>query len=207
MCIYSSSFIRYWCMIIIAGMDEVGRGSLAGPLVVGCVITDTSDAEWDRAIGPTTKDSKQHSVAQRVELWHIINKVSPWVGVAWATNLEVDELGLTAALRLAARRILDKLKRSVDLLIMDGRDPVIYAERRVKSSVAIVRGDYRIRVVGCASIVAKVFRDQWMQIHSMQYPKYGWASNVGYGTAEHIASIKSYGATVLHRRSFIGKYV
>lgn len=173
------------------GVDEVGRGSWAGPLVAGAVLL------CQPIVG--LKDSKQLSRARREALAEIIAHDALYSGLGWVQPQEVDELGLTRGLRLAFERALEGLHGDFDELIIDGSINFFSEEPRAR---AIVKADQSVPSVSAASIVAKVARDRYMQQAAQQYPGYGFESHVGYGTARHKAALQQLGICELHRRSF-----
>jgi ribonuclease HII len=180
----------------VVGIDEVGRGALAGPLVVGAVILDS----------PITGlgDSKRISRRRRVKLSQIINREAAACGLGWVSSREVDHLGLTKAIRLAILRALKQIEASspetVSSIIIDGKFNFLADDRR---SSAVVKADSSVACVSAASIIAKVARDEWMiEVAAKKYPKYCFDSHVGYGTRLHIERLRRYGPCVIHRLSF-----
>jgi ribonuclease HII len=179
---------------LIAGMDEVGRGPLAGP-VVACVVVMPPDR---RAI-PGVDDSKRLTAARRERLAVKIRERALALALGAASVREIDELNIYQATVLAMQRALRRLPVAPDHLIIDGR-PI---RRLGVTHTAVVGGDGRCYTVACASIVAKVTRDRLMRALARRYPLYRWDRNVGYGTPEHLASLWKHGASVHHRRSFM----
>jgi ribonuclease HII len=187
----------------VGGLDEVGRGAWAGPMFVGAVVIDV-------ACGPLpvgTKDSKCLSSAARRRL---VPELEEWC-VAWAIGevsaREIDRIGLSAALRLAATRAIGGLSVAPDALIVDG--PVDFVtRRRGRSEVSrpavhpMVDGDERCGSVAAASILAKLARDGRMSSLARKHPVYGFDENKGYGTTQHAKAIESHGLCVQHRRSW-----
>lgn len=172
----------------IVGLDEVGRGALAGPVVVAAV-------ELTTFIEGVT-DSKALPALRRSSLATIIRSQANQLQIGEASNQEIDTLGLAAALRLAYERALTQIK--ADLLLTDAYTP--------PSSIKFLsahRGDSLFFPVAAASITAKVYRDTLMQEHHQKFPAYCWDKNVGYGTREHQEAIKKYGSSPLHRQSFL----
>jgi ribonuclease HII len=176
--------------MVVVGVDEVGRGCLAGPLVVGAVILPADIAG--------IKDSKMLTRMQRERLAALILEQGS-CGVGWASPAEVDELGLTAATSLALTRALERLIPEYDEIIIDGS--VNYLPDNPKART-VIKADLTIPVVGAASIIAKVARDDYMRVAAARYPDYGFESHVGYGTALHLERLKAHGVSDLHRRSF-----
>jgi ribonuclease HII len=180
----------------VAGIDEVGRGPLAGPVIAAAVIfePDCLPPEQLALIG----DSKKLTAARRQTLSQILLKSLP-VGLGRAEPEEIDEINILQASLLAMTRAVEALPRQPRALLVDGnRLPrVLPCE-----ALAVVKGDSLCLSIACASIVAKVARDREMERLSQEHPGYGWERNAGYGTAEHLEALKRLGATPLHRRSF-----
>ena len=178
--------------MFVGGVDEVGRGCLAGPVVAACVVFPQG-AEL-----PQVRDSKQLSALRRAELAEEIKSVP---GVQWAlgeVDAEgVDRLNILRATFLAMERAVAGIKR-VDFVLVDGnRLPQWnYASR------AVVKGDSLSASIAAASILAKTARDAAMEAFDAQYPGYGFAGHKGYGTAEHLAALSRLGASPIHRQSF-----
>jgi len=177
--------------MITLGIDEVGRGSLAGPLLVAAVIIDNNNVKY--------KDSKRLSAKARAELSDIILSSSLFYGFGWVSNVEIDELGLTKALILAIKRSMVSLKINVDEIIIDGNINYLKDHPQAK---AIIRADSLVPAVSAASIIAKVARDQYMIKLSKTNNLYQFEQNKGYGTRTHIELIKLHGYSIDHRRSF-----
>lgn len=180
---------------VIVGIDEVGRGPLAGPMVIGAVIM--GDAPRIRGV----KDSKQLDAITRYRLSQKIRRRARAVGLGWAVHSEIDEFGLTKAWILAAHRALVELNHPFDHALIDGKfNPL----KDHYESTAIIGGDNLVYEIAAASIVAKVARDQYMarEMHRL-YPKYGFRRHKGYATKKHIAAIKKYGVCDIHRHSFV----
>lgn len=171
----------------IIGIDEVGRGALAGPLIVAAV-------ELTSQINGVT-DSKLITKQKRKKLAYKIHQQAEQIKLGWATNQEIDRLGFTPALRLAYDRTLEQVK--ADLVLTDNIS--LPGHCFIRS----VKGDQFFYPVAAASIVAKVYRDQLMNVYHQFFPEYLWATNVGYGTATHIESIRRHSFTSLHRQSFL----
>jgi len=178
----------------VAGVDEVGRGPLAGPVVAAAVILP----EAVHVEG--ADDSKQLSAAVREELYGRIIGAALCVGVGAASVREIDRRNILRATTVAMQRALDRLSTPPDHIVIDGL-PVKYLGREHD---AVVGGDALIHSIGCASIVAKVVRDRLMRRLALRYPGYAWEKNSGYGTAEHRAAIEALGLTPHHRVTFIG---
>ena len=184
----------------ILGIDEVGRGPLAGPLVVGAVILPDTTKEWYLDL----KDSKKLSAKKRERLSEIILTETA-VGLGWVTNNELDEVGISEALKLATRRAVKEVQRlhvSFSQIIIDGKVNFLSDTPLGKYVSTVVKADDKIREVSAASIVAKVARDKYMIDIAMKYPEYGFDRHMGYGTAAHRRAIMEYGICPEHRRSF-----
>lgn len=177
--------------MITVGLDEVGRGCWAGPLVAGAVILKT----------PITglRDSKRLSKAQRERLSATIQVEAAAASLGWVTPEEVDSLGLTEAVRLAMRRALDQITLPYEELIIDGNLNFFPDNPKAR---AIIKADDSVPTVSAASILAKVARDRYMAEIAPRYPDYGFDKHVGYGTALHLERLKLHGVSDLHRRSF-----
>jgi ribonuclease HII len=177
---------------LLAGVDEAGRGPLAGPVVAAAVILDDLNPVKGLA------DSKKLSALKREELYHMIRERSLCFCIAEASVEEIDALNILEATMLAMRRAVQGLRLTPAKVLVDGnRLPTldVLAE-------AIVKGDAKIPSVSAASILAKVYRDHWChQLHS-QFPLYGFDRHKGYGTPEHLQALRTHGPTPWHRRSF-----
>jgi ribonuclease HII len=178
----------------IAGVDEVGRGPLAGP-VVACAVIMPCDM---RAIGGVD-DSKQLDAKERERLAALIRRRALATSLAAASVREIDRLNIYHATSLAIRRALDRLVVRPSHVLLDGKS--IRALPYVHT--AVVGGDGACYSVACASILAKVTRDRLMRALAARHPGYGWERNVGYGTRAHLAGLREHGTTRHHRRSFI----
>lgn len=182
-----ASGIRY-----IAGIDEAGRGPLAGPVVAAAVILPE-----DVAIRGVD-DSKRLPSERREALYAEIREAALCIGVGAASCREIDRINILRATHLAMTRALTRLSVRPERIIVDGLPvPVLPADH-----IAVVDGDAKVHCVACASIVAKVLRDRLMHRLARRYPVYGWQSNAGYGTPDHREAIASWGMTPHHRRSF-----
>lgn len=177
--------------MIVVGVDEVGRGCWAGPLVAGAVI-------FDRPMRGI-RDSKELVAAQRQKLAERIHRRALACGLGWVTPAEIDELGMTGATSLAMRRAVDELATVYDEIIIDGIVNYLKEDPRAR---AVIKADSSVPVVGAASIIAKVARDEYMVGISAEYPDYGFDCHVGYGTKLHQEMLSLHGVTSLHRRSF-----
>ena len=178
----------------VAGVDEAGRGPLAGPVVAAAVILP----EGVSVEG--ADDSKQLSSNTREELYAHIIGAAQCVGVGAASVREIDRRNILRATTVAMQRALGRLSVTPDHIVIDG----LHVKYLGRDHEAIVDGDALIHSIGCASIVAKVIRDRLMRRLSLRYPGYAWDKNVGYGTAEHRAAIHELGVTPHHRLTFTG---
>ena len=178
----------------VAGVDEVGRGPLAGPVVAAAVILP-ADLQVKGA-----SDSKVLSPKVRLEVDAEVRSVAVAVGLGAASSATVDLLGITSATRAALKRALDALPLRPGHVVLDGR-PV---RGLGWEHTAVVKADYRIHCVACASVVAKVCRDRLMALLHPRYPEYGWDHNRGYGTDYHREALRRLGPSPHHRKSFAG---
>lgn len=178
----------------IAGVDEVGRGPLAGP-VVACAVVLPRDVVVEGA-----DDSKVLDGPRREALAREIRARADAVSLGAASVREIDRLNILRATTLAMRRALAGLPRTPDHVVVDGL-PVKGLEREHD---AVVGGDGQIHCISCASIVAKVVRDDLMRRLAVRYPGFGWESNAGYGTLAHREALEALGATPHHRLTFLG---
>ncbi|MEE2900433.1 MAG: ribonuclease HII [Gemmatimonadota bacterium] len=186
---------RFWGRgLSVAGVDEAGRGPLAGPVVAAAVVLP------EGAFVEGADDSKQLSFATREGLYPVILASALCVGVGAASTKEIDRRNILRATTVAMERALDHLNAQPGHIVVDGL-PVKHLGREHD---AVVDGDALIHCIGCASIVAKVIRDRLMRRLALRYPGYGWERNVGYGTAEHRAAIDELGLTPHHRLTFTG---
>lgn len=175
-----------------AGVDEAGRGPLAGPVVAAAVILD--DLQPIKGLA----DSKVLTALRREKLYDEILAKALCCSIAQASVEEIDKLNILQATMLAMQRAVEGLRlKPVKVLVDGNRLPVLgmLAE-------AIVKGDALVPAISAASIIAKVHRDRWCQQFHLEYPQYGFAGHKGYGTAEHLAALREHGACPQHRRSF-----
>jgi len=181
----------------VAGLDEAGRGALAGPVyAAGVVLPPDSDGIAQDLEG--VRDSKQLSPQQRERLAPIIQSRALAWSVGWAEAAEIDQLGIAPATRLAFCRALEGLRMPAEHLLLDYfRLPEVELAQTV-----LVKGDQRSLSIACASILAKTARDARMREEEVHFPGYGFAQNKGYGTAKHRAALELLGTCPLHRRSF-----
>ncbi len=181
---------------LICGVDEVGRGPLAGPVVCAAVIMPIDDV----IIG--VDDSKKLSKSKREKLDEEIIKKAIACHICRVEPQIIDEINILQATRLCMKNAIEGLAVKPDFVITDGNMTLdIDIPQR-----SIIKGDALSYSIGAASIAAKVYRDRIMEEYAEIYPEYGFASNVGYGSAAHIAAIKKYGLTPIHRRSFTTKW-
>lgn len=175
---------------MIVGIDEVGRGCWAGPLVAAAV-GFTGDVQL-----PGLNDSKKLTAKKRFALTSEIKNLTDCTGIGWVWPNEINELGLTEAVRLAMQRAFDQLSVYPDELIIDGS---INYLPHLKNSKAVIKADGLVPAVSAASVIAKVARDTYMITISKKYPEYGFEKHVGYGTKLHIDALKQYGVLPIHR--------
>jgi ribonuclease HII len=178
--------------ILICGVDEVGRGSLAGPVASAAVV-------FERGIYiPGIDDSKKLSSNKRLELFPKILKHSVSAGIGYVDSCLIDKLGINYAVTLAMYRAISSLSVMPDWFLVDG----YLIPELPFSQTAIHGGDGLSHAIGAASIVAKVLRDRVMEFYDIFFPVYGFAQNKGYGTAEHMRKIDEYGFSKIHRKSY-----
>ena len=191
---------------VIVGVDEVGRGPLAGPVTAAAVFFDRQKITSD--LLTKIDDSKKIAQKKRATISKQIESIAI-IGIGWASSGEIDQLNILEATMLAMQRAISSLRKQIisdpDYILIDGNK----VPRLDFPSKAIVRGDEKSLSIAAASIVAKNKRDAFMASLSKLYPGYGWEKNAGYGTGEHLAAIEREGITVHHRRSFkpIAKYL
>jgi ribonuclease HII len=178
---------------LVAGVDEAGRGPLAGPVVAAAVVFRPGQ----RVAGVT--DSKQLSAQQRDQLAASIHRRALAIGVGAASSGDVDRLNILRATHLAMRRALARLPVVPDHVLVDG----LAVAELGHEHTAVVGGDAKSFTIACASIVAKTTRDRIMTRLARRYPGYGWDTNMGYGTPEHVTALAAHGPTPHHRRSFV----
>ncbi|MBR3810908.1 MAG: ribonuclease HII [Agathobacter sp.] len=188
---------EYDSFAYICGIDEVGRGPLAGPVVAGAVILPKDcDILY-------INDSKKLSAAKREELYEEIMEKAVSVALGFVSPERIDEINILQATYEAMRQVISKLNPQPDLLLNDA----VTIPGLSQKQVPIIKGDAKSISIGAASIVAKVTRDRLMEEYDHMFPEYGFASNKGYGSAEHIAAIKKYGPTPIHRNTFIKNFL
>ena len=182
----------------IAGIDEAGRGPLAGPVVVGCVIMKPeSFIEY-------VNDSKKISESKREILYEKITSEA----IAWSTGIvdekEIDKVNILNATKEALTMAINNLSVKPDVILVDALDKI---ETNNIPYISVIKGDAKIYSISAASIIAKVTRDRIMKEYDEVYPQYGFISHKGYGTAKHIEAIKEYGICPLHRKSFTKNFI
>ena len=184
---------------VIVGVDEVGRGPLAGPVTAAAVFVDRQKITSD--LLTKIDDSKKIAQKKRATISKQIESIAI-IGIGWASSGEIDQLNILEATMLAMQRAIFSLQKQIildpDYILIDGNK----VPRLDFPSKAIVRGDEKSLSIAAASIVAKSKRDAFMTSLSKLYPGYGWEKNAGYGTREHLAAIEREGITIHHRRSF-----
>ncbi len=182
----------------VAGVDEVGRGPLAGPVVCAAVILPLEEEFRVRGVG----DSKKISPKKREALAEEIKKVARAYAIAEVDERVIDEINILQATRLGMKRAVESLGVTADMVLVDGVMTLdIGAPQR-----SIVKGDDLVYSIGAASILAKVYRDGLMRKYAEEFPGYGFEHNVGYGTKEHIAAIGEMGICRIHRKTFVKKF-
>lgn len=180
---------------MILGVDEVGRGPWAGPLVVGAVVLGGIVIE-----GLT--DSKKLSKKRREVLDVEIREKALGLGLGWVSAEQIDQIGLSAALKLATRQAVEQIKVSYYEIIIDGTVNFLSGTTKEKYVTCLKKADLLVPCVSAASIIAKVARDNYMAEQDEIYKSYNFANHVGYGTAQHRQAIELHGVTKLHRLSF-----
>ncbi|OYT91472.1 MAG: ribonuclease HII [Burkholderiales bacterium PBB3] len=177
---------------LVAGVDEAGRGPLAGPVVAAAVILD------ERNPIKGLNDSKKLTALRREKLFDEIRAKALCCSIAEASVQEIDEINILQATLLAMRRAVEGLRLTPGLVLVDGNR----LPRLKLRAEAIVKGDALVPAISAASILAKVTRDRWCAELDAQYPQYGFAGHKGYGTAEHLAALQAHGACPQHRKTF-----
>ncbi|MBQ6997028.1 MAG: ribonuclease HII [Oscillospiraceae bacterium] len=180
----------------ICGVDEAGRGPLAGPVCAAAVILPP------HLDIPGLNDSKKLTDKRRRELVPIIKEQALAYGIAFATHEEIDEINILQATFLAMQRALDQLSIKPELALIDGNREKDFGVP-VKT---VVKGDSLSANIAAASILAKVTRDDWMEEMAKTYPEYGFGIHKGYGTKAHYAALTEFGATPIHRMTFLKKF-
>lgn len=190
---------------MILGIDEVGRGPYAGPLVISaCILGDwqnSENAEWIEKL----TDSKKLSAKRREELYVLIKEKALATATGWVSSAEIDKIGLSEALRLATRRAVEQIQKTkvpFSEIIIDGTMNFLARTKLEKYVSTLKKGDFLVKEISAASILAKVERDKYMVELDAVYPEYGFGKHVGYGTAAHQKAMEEFGLTPEHRRSF-----
>lgn len=183
----------------IAGVDEVGRGPLAGPIVACAVILDEIDLDDNLILW--LNDSKKLSDKKREELASIIKEKALAYNIAECSNTEIDELGIAYANNKVFLESCNNLEIKPDLVLSDG-----YLVKNIEfENKSVIKGDTKSAAIAAASIVAKVYRDTLMKEYANKYPYYDFENNAGYGTIKHIEGLKEFGPSKIHRKSFLTK--
>lgn len=180
----------------ICGVDEVGRGPLAGPVVCAAVIMPLDD------IVEGVDDSKKLSARRREQLSDVILKKAIDCRICRVEPQKIDEINILEATKLCMKNAVESLSVKPDIVITDGNMTLDIA----LPQKSYIKGDAKSYTIGAASIVAKVYRDALMREYAEEFPAYGFDKNAGYGTAAHIEAIKKFGLCPIHRRSFTGKW-
>lgn len=179
----------------IAGVDEAGRGPLAGPVTAAAVIMPLDD------IIEGVNDSKKLSPKKRNVLYDIIREKAVAFAVECVDEKTIDKINILSATKLCMKRCLERLNVKPDAVLVDA-----VALDYPSAIIPIVKGDAKSYSIAAASILAKVYRDRLMEKFDAEYPEYGFSKHKGYGTKQHIEAIKKYGPCPIHRRTFIGNF-
>jgi ribonuclease HII len=183
----------------IGGVDEVGRGGISGPVVAAIVILPDGFSD------PRIRDSKTiKSLKKREEIESFIKENAISWGIGAASPQEIDQMNILQATFLAMKRAIDSCGKKPDFLFVDGDRFPGYEGIPYE---CVIKGDSKIQCISAASILAKVHRDKLMRSLTSEFPKYGWSTNVGYGTSDHIKAIKENGITRYHRKSFCQNFI
>lgn len=181
---------------VICGVDEAGRGPLAGPVCAAAVILPPHTEI------PGLNDSKKLSDKKRRELFPVIQEKAIAYGIAFATEQEIDELNILQATFLAMRRAIERLEGKADFALIDGNRETDFG----LPVMTVVKGDSRSANIAAASVLAKVTRDEYMEKLALEYPQYGFEVHKGYGTKAHYAALTEHGACPVHRMTFLKKF-
>jgi ribonuclease HII len=184
---------HYQDLLVEAGCDEAGRGCLAGPVFAAAVILPPGFSH------PTLNDSKQLKAADRDKLRVVIEKEALYFAVASVDNVEIDRINILKASFRAMHLALEQLSRQPEFIIVDGNRFYAYGST---PHACIIQGDGKYASIAAASILAKTYRDEYMQQLHGVYPHFGWNENKGYPTRQHRNAIREYGDTPYHRKSF-----
>ena len=181
---------------VICGVDEVGRGPLAGPVCAAAVILPQGE------IIPGLNDSKKLTDKKRRELFPVIKEKAIAYGIAFASEAEIDEINILQATFLAMKRAIAQLDGKADFALIDGNRETDFGI----PCLTVIKGDSRSANIAAASVLAKVTRDIYMEELAEQYPQYGFEIHKGYGTKAHYAALTEHGMCDAHRRSFLRKF-
>lgn len=186
---------------IIAGCDEVGRGPLAGPIVCASVVLDLHD---EKNMIRNINDSKKiKSRSLKKELSEIIKDKAKYFKIIEISNDEIDKIGISVSNQKGLKNSVEGLEIKPDLVLSDG-----YLVKDLKTkNISVIKGDTKSASIMCASIIAKVYRDEIMIKYHDEFPEYDFLNNVGYGTKVHVEAIKKYGICKYHRKSFLKNYI
>ena len=181
----------------VAGIDEAGRGCLAGPVMAGAVILPAESGIAERLRG--VRDSKLMTPAERDEMYDaVIREAAAW-GAGEADNREIDRIGILNATKNAMKRAIGNLEMQQDHLLID----FVRLHDVTTPQIGLKHGDMLCLSIACASVIAKVTRDRWMQSEAARlYPQYGFETHKGYGTLEHMEALRRYGPCPIHRMTF-----
>lgn len=182
----------------IVGIDEVGRGCIAGPVVAAAVIINPDSL----SIASKIRDSKKITPDNREKYFEIIQQEAIAIGVGFVEHDTIDKINILQATFEAMRIALSKLPQQPDICLVDGNQKIPKTDIQ---QMCIIKGDDLVTSIGAASIIAKVTRDRWMKNIALEYPQYLFEKNKGYGTADHIEAIRNHGFSSIHRRSFAVK--
>lgn len=183
-------------MGVICGVDEAGRGPLAGPVCAAAVILP------EGCVIPGLNDSKKLSDKKRRELYPVIKEQAVAYGIAFASEREIDEINILQATFLAMKRAIGQLEGKAELALIDGNRETDFG----LPSMTVVKGDSRSANIAAASVLAKVTRDNYMEELAQAYPEYGFEIHKGYGTKAHYAALTAHGMCDAHRRTFLKKF-
>jgi ribonuclease HII len=178
---------------IIAGVDEVGRGAWAGPVVAAAVVLPKNKRLYK------IRDSKVLNTSRREEIFERIYNIAKFIGIGKVTEKEIDRLGLSQAIKLAGNRALENLGISVDYILLDGNWN--YLKEKIECQ-AIIGGDSYCVSVACASVIAKVTRDRLLIKYHSKYPEYDFKNNKGYPSPRHKKALGKFGPCKIHRKSY-----
>lgn len=183
---------------LVAGLDEAGRGPLAGPVVAGCVVINSLDQ-----VVPFVRDSKKMTEKKREEAFMLITEKSFAFGYGVVSAMDIDRLGIQKAvleaMSIALEVVEEKIDKKVDYIIADGKNISVIPNYKMDK---ITKGDLLHYSISASSIIAKVVRDRIMYDYAKKYPIYGFEKHVGYGTKYHMDVLKRHGPCIIHRRSF-----